>query len=585
MRLILDDSQVAGWVDDSASTLVELGVEAAIVSGDTSVAEVDRLFRADQQLQAVVVQTPRSYALLTRQQLEFKLSGRHGYGRALHARATVTQLLPVDTFALPAHLSLTQAAQRILERPESSRYSDVLVLTGLGPRVVSVSRIFESVSTIFWHAAMHDPLTGLPNRRLLDERGSALLHAEHDASRVAILYIDLDGFKSVNDTFGHRVGDEILIGFAERLRHCVRSRDVLARLGGDEFAMFLVDVNEVEALAIADRVVLTAAAPFDVHDQRLWLSATVGIAMASDVTDESELTQLDVLLRHADGAMLKAKGAGKRQVGRLDGRYGPAPFARRALILRRLNEALQTEAFTLHYQPQLDLATGNCAAVEALLRWQDRELGAVSPAEFIPILESTGHIHRIGHWVINEACAQARVWLDAGTPRTIAVNISAIQLATRTIVSEVIGAVRSHDIPADLLRVEITEGSAVTDLPRAINQLRQLRHAGIDVELDDFGTGYSSLAMLRDLPLSAVKLDKTFIDNIDTTPADALLVSGVIDTAHAFGLTVTAEGVERPAQLQRLRELGCDTAQGFLIAHPAPPGALTRSEGLYINLV
>lgn len=579
MTVFLDDPAGAGGaaLNETAPTLVELAVEVTVVAAGTPVAQVDRLFATDRALRAVVVQTSDRAGLLSREHLQFTLSGRLGYGRALHARSTVGQLLAEDSFALPGHLSLTEAAQRILDRPEPSRYQDVLVLTEDGPRVVPVSQVFEHLAMMFRHVALHDPLTGLPNRRLLDLQGSALIDDRQDPTRIAILYVDLDGFKAVNDTYGHRAGDEVLVGFAERLRTCVRPGDVVARLGGDEFAVLLIDVSEVQAQAIADRVVLTATAPFVHDDQLLYLSATVGIAMASDVTRERELTQLDVLLRHADGAMLKAKAAGKCQVGRLDGGDEAAPFARQALIRRRLQLALESGAFTLHYQPQLDLQTGDSESVEALLRWEDPELGAVSPTEFIPIAESSDQIHRLGRWVLNEACAQARAWLDEGTPRSIAVNISPIQLATRTIVAELIAALKSHQLPACLLRVEITEGSAIADLARAIDQLNQLRDAGINVDLDDFGTGYSSLAMLRHLPLAAVKIDKAFIDHIDTTPADALLVRGVIDAAHALGLTVTAEGVEREAQLQRLRELGCDTAQGFLISRPVPPLALAAS--------
>ena len=553
---------------DTTACVAEVAREVAIVSATLPAADLDRMFRVDRGLRAVIVQAGRYAVVLSREQVEFQLSGRLGYGRSLHTRSTAFDLLPEERFALPGQLSLAEAAQRILSRPEGSRYQDVLVLTESGPKVASVSHILERLSMIFRHVALHDPLTGLPNRRLLDERGTALLEASRDPARIAILYIDLDGFKLVNDTFGHRVGDEILVGFAERLSSCVRPADVVARLGGDEFAALLVDVSETQARAIAERVVLTATAPFVHETQLVHLSATVGIAMGDDVSRETELSPLDVLLRHADGAMLYAKEAGKRQVGRLDGREQTTPFARHALIRRRLLDALTDGGFSLHYQPKLDLSTGDCRSVEALLRWTDSELGSVSPAEFIPIAEATDQIHRIGRWVINEACAQARTWLDAGVPRAIAVNVSPVQLATNSIVAELINGITRHAIPPSLLRVEITEGSAVTDLPRAIGQLRELRDAGIDVDLDDFGTGYSSLAMLRDLPLAAVKIDKAFIDHIDTTASDALLVGGVIDAAHALGLTVTAEGVERPGQLSRLRELGCDTAQGYLISRP-----------------
>lgn len=559
---------------DRVACVADLATGVRLVSATTPMTEIDRVFRADRQLRSLVVQKAGIYFLLSREQVEYTLTGRLGYGRGLHARSTASQMLPEHSFALPGKMILAQAAQRILNLPEDGRLRDVLVLTDDGPRVVAVSQIFERLSADFRYAALHDSLTGLPNRRQLEERGAAFAAADTNLVGIAVLYIDLDGFKAVNDTFGHRVGDEILVGFAERLGHIVRPADVLARLGGDEFAVLLVNVDEAQALAIADRVVLGASVPFVCDGQLLHVSASVGIAMASDVAEEQELSQLNALLRHADGAMLKAKQSGKRQVARLDGRGEAAPIARNALIRRRLPEAFETRAFTMHYQPQLDLASGDCASVEALLRWTDRKLGAVSPAEFIPIMELSGDIHRIGQRVITEVCAQARLWRDAGTPRRIAVNVSPLQLAARTIVPELLAALSANNVPANLIQVEITEGAAITDLPRAIGQLRRLRDAGIGIALDDYGTGYSSLAMLRDLPLTTVKIDKTFIDNIDVSPSDALLVGGVIDTAHALGLKVTAEGVERPRQLQLLRDLGCDTAQGYLISRPVAPDDL-----------
>ena len=556
---------------DRPVTLGELAAPARMVPADTLLADIDRTFRAERQLRSIVVNEDDRYALLSREHVEYTLTGRLGYGRGLHVRSTAAHMMSENSFSLPGHLELGHAAQAILALPEESRYRDVLVLTDSGPGVVAVSQLFERLSSDFRYAALHDPLTGLANRRQLEERGSMFTPA--DLAGVAVLFIDLDGFKAVNDTFGHRAGDEVLVGFADRLRTLVRPTDVLARLGGDEFAALLVNVTEAQALSVADRVVLSAAAPFASDGHLMHLSASVGVSMADDVVDEVELSQLDALLRHADGAMIKAKQAGKRQVARLDGQ-GAAPITRNALIRRRLAAAFEAEAFVLNYQPQLDLTTGQCTAVEALLRWNDRVLGQVSPAEFIPIMELSGDIHRIGEWVIDQACAQARRWLDAGDPRSIAINVSPLQLAARTVVPQVLAALATHGVPAALLHVEITEGSEITDLPRAIGQLQALRDAGLSIALDDYGTGYSSLAMLRDLPLTTVKIDKTFIDTIEDSPQDALLVGGVIDTAHALGLRVTAEGVERTGQLQLLRAMGCDTAQGFLISRPVPAGLL-----------
>jgi diguanylate cyclase (GGDEF)-like protein len=557
--------------------LVDLADDVAVVAGSTPVSSIDRMFRRDPELHAVAVDAAQTLALLSRQQVNRELDGRLGYGRALHSRSTAVDLLPEERFVLDGHLNPIEAAQRILQRHHRHRYHDVLIVTDAGPRVLSVSRVFECVSSIYHHVALHDPLTGLPNRRLLDQQGTALVEQQSDVSQVAILYIDLDGFKAINDAFGHRVGDDILISFAERLRTCVRPDDIVARLGGDEFAALLCGTTDVQAEAIADRIVLSASAPF-VHDEHLiHLSATVGVAMASDIATETELTQLDVLLRHADGAMLKAKDAGKRRVGRLDTRRGSTPFARQSAIRRRLLVALENGDFSLHYQPKLDLVTEDLGSVEALIRWNDVELGAVSPAEFIPIAETSDDIHRIGRWVIGEACAQARAWMDAGTSRTIAINVSPKQFTTGTLVDELLDEISGAGISTAQICIEITEGSAIADLPNAISQLTRLRESGVDVDLDDFGTGYSSLEMLRQLPLSAVKVDKAFIDNLDTSRADALMIRGVIDAAHALGLRVIAEGVERATQLVLLRELGCDAAQGYFISRPVAAGELARS--------
>lgn len=561
-------------------SLVDVAGEIAVIGGTVRAAEADRIFRLDPDLQAVAVQLDDGFAMLTREHLARVLDGRLGYGRALHSRSRVRDILPRESFSLPGQLPLIEAAERILARPARSRYQHVLVLSDEGPSVVTVSQVFERMSMVYRHVALHDPLTGLPNRRLLDLTGSTLAADDHDLSRIAILYIDLDGFKAVNDSFGHRVGDDILVGFAERLRTCVRPGDIVARLGGDEFAALLLDVSEVQAAAVADRVVLTATAPFVQHDQLVCLSASVGLAMATDITHETELTQVDVLLRLADGAMLKAKGAGKRRVGRLDAGSEMVPLARQSAIRRRLRDAFVTGSLSLHYQPKLDLRTDDCSSVEALMRWNDAELGPVSPAEFIPVAENGEEIHDLGAWVIEEACAQARRWIDAGEPRVIAVNISPKQLTRGHLVEGLLSAVQRHGIPASTLQVEITEGSAIVDVPRAVAQLAALREAGISVDLDDFGTGYSSLEMLHLLPLSAVKIDKAFIDNIDVSRAEALMVRGVIDAAHALGLRVVAEGVERAGQLDVLRELGCDAAQGYLISRPLPAVDLPSSFGI-----
>lgn len=497
------------------------------------------------------------------------MTGRLGYGRALNARLRAAELLPSEGASLDPSLNLRAAAAAVLHRPEESRYEDLLVLAAEGPRIVPVSEVFEGLSEAFQRDALHDPLTGLANRRLLDEHGPTLLGTAAAAS-TAVLYVDLDDFKIINDTFGHRTGDAVLAAFSARLQACTRAGDLTARLGGDEFAVLLVDVDEPTARSIAMRFLEALEEPFVHGGHELRLTATLGLAMAGDVEGGTSAARLEYLLRHADTAMLQAKHEGKRRLGRIDPCRPATRFARQALIRRRLPHALATSGFSLHYQPLMDIATGDCGAAEALLRWEDSELGRVSPDEFIHVAEHTGEIHAIGRWVIDQACAQARKWADAGTPRAISVNISPIQLGTGTLVEDILTALRRHELPASLLNVEITETAAVSDFRSAAEQLRELIDAGIGVALDDYGTAYSSLSLLRDLPLTGLKLDKSFIDTIDSDPTSAILVAGVIAPARALGLSTTAEGVERQTQLAILKDLGCVTAQGYLISRPLP---------------
>ncbi|HEX2902633.1 MAG TPA: EAL domain-containing protein [Jatrophihabitans sp.] len=536
---------------------------------------VERLFRREPLLRGVLVAGPGPDRYLSRERLDAALSGPFGYGRSLHARATAGELAPAATLTVAAELDLPATAGHILQRPAAERYADLLVLAGSRTRVVTASAVFERLSAVFGHIALHDPLTGLPNRRLLDQRAAQLLAAGQAPAEIAILYVDLDGFKLVNDTLGHRAGDQILVEFAQRLRTCVRPADVIARLGGDEFAVLLAGVSEAQALAIAERLVLVASAGFVIEDEPVHISASVGIVTGAEARQEQGLTQLDALLRLADGAMLRAKRNGKRRVERILDRADGDSLARRALIRRGLRRALTDDrGLSLHYQSKLEMATGDASSVEALLRWSDVELGPVSPAEFIPIAEESDQIFELGRWVLDRACEQAAAWLDAGRPRIVSVNVSPVQFRDPQLAGVIARTLQLWSLPAALLRIEITESSAIIDFEASLAQLAALRRVGVEVELDDFGTGYSSLSMLRELPLTAVKIDKSFIDCVDASPADAALVRGVIEAAHALGLTVTAEGVERPQQLAVLRELGCDTAQGFLIGRPAPAGQL-----------
>ncbi|MDQ0029401.1 putative bifunctional diguanylate cyclase/phosphodiesterase [Arthrobacter bambusae] len=563
-------SPVPSLLSPLPSSIGDLGVAALVVPNTVSATDIDAMFRNDRSLRAVVIEQGESFGLLTRDHLEFQLAGRLGYGRALNTRRSASELLPPAGTTMPADLDLQSAAQAVLERPECERYQDVLVLGPTGPRVVTVSDIFAAVSAHFRHASLHDPLTGLPNRRMLEEHCPDI-SAGAGLPDVGILFIDLDDFKSVNDTYGHRVGDAVLTEFARRLARSVGHRGSLVRLGGDEFAVLLTDVDEDAACAVATGILDSLEAPFAPDGCELRISATIGLALGVDIIAEDMLAGPEVLLRHADGAMLRAKQEGKGRIGRIGPCQEPATFARQAHIRRRLSSAVDHSALTLHYQPVLDLATGEEAGVEALLRWNDREIGPVAPDEFIPLAEQTGEIRRIGAWVLEQACAQSRSWIDAGTPRHIAVNVSPVQFASGTLPSDIRTASNRHGIPAGMLEIEITEGMAIVDVPAVASQLRELIDMGVGVALDDYGSAYSSVAMLRVLPLTTLKIDKAFVRDIDSEPYTATIVRGLIQTVNAMGARVTAEGVERQEQLNILRELGCDTAQGYLIAPPMAP--------------
>ncbi|WP_159794116.1 putative bifunctional diguanylate cyclase/phosphodiesterase [Puerhibacterium puerhi] len=562
-----------GGPDQHERTIGELSTPVPQVHADDPVAAVGRTFREQPALRAVAVVGLDTPVLLTRASLERHLSGRLGYGRALLARAVVRDIVEPDGLHVEAHLPLRDVAGVLLTQREALRDDDVLVLHADGATgAASVAAIFREIGLVFQEIAMRDPLTGLPNRRMVDEHGTRLLAAGADRGRLAVLYVDLDGFKEVNDTLGHRAGDELLVAFAQRLAGCVRPQDLLGRLGGDEFAVLLTDVDEEAATAVADRVAGAAQEPFAVDEHRVQVSASVGVAVGTELSGEGTVYGvLDELLQRADAAMFRAKRAGKARVGRL-GRVEEAGVpTRRAHVRRRLHHALtHGEGLRLHYQPKLVLRTGRTDAVEALLRWTDEELGPVSPGEVIPLAEHTGQIHALGAWVLRTACAQARVWHDDGRDWAVSVNVSPVQLAEPGLTEQVLRAAAEAGIPPRLLQVEVTETAAIHDLPLAVEQLERLQAAGVAVHLDDFGVGYSSLGRLRALPVTTLKIDQSIVARVDSDEADAQLLSGVIRAAHIIGLTVVAEGVERTAQLDRLRDLGCDVAQGYLISRPRP---------------
>jgi diguanylate cyclase len=420
------------------------------------------------------------------------------------------------------------------------------------------------------HQATHDALTGLPNRVLFGDRLARALAPAAGAERpVGVMVIDLDRFKDVNDSLGHHCGDLLLSQIGPRVRGALRDVDTLARLGGDEFAVLLPGTDEAGALAVAEQVLARLHASYTVGEVAVDLEASIGVAVAPAHGCSAE----DVL-RHADTAMYQAKEAHAGITGYDPMAHGPG--AGRLLLLGELRRALnRSDELVLHYQPKLTLADGRLVGMEALLRWWHPDRGLVQPGEFIAAAENTGLIHRLNTYVLSLAVQQLRRWLDDGHPVPIAVNLSARCLHDRTLPGRIQRLLDGHDVPAALLRLEVTESAVMVDMPRALAVLRSLHELGLLLSIDDFGTGYSSMAYLKRLPVDELKIDRSFVIGMTGDHDDATIVRTAIDLGHNLGLSVVAEGVETAAHAQALTELGCDVAQGNYYTAPAPAGELT----------
>jgi diguanylate cyclase (GGDEF)-like protein len=465
-------------------------------------------------------------------------------------------------------------------QPSMSEYHYELRLVGGDDRVfVIISDIsdYKQAAEKVKYLAHHDALTGLPNRYLFHDRlRQAVAYAEREKQFLAVLFLDIDNFKHINDTIGHRAGDQLLQGIASRLLFGIRKADsisristedtehMVARLGGDEFTMLLIDTKNVQAPATAAQRILTMLSePFVIGAQEVFITASVGIAVYPlDGKD------IDTLLINADVAMYQAKNNGRNNYQYYSESMN-ALRAERFTVENKLRKALDQNEFMLFYQPQIDISTGKIIGVEALIRWLQPDLVLIKPGEFIPLAEETGLIIPIGEWVLRTACAENRAWQKEGLqPIRMTVNVSSIQFRQDNFVETVTGILHDTGLDPQYLQLELTEGTIMQDSQNTIKKLHSLQSIGIQTAIDDFGTGYSSLSYLKRFPLSTLKIDYSFVRDIVTSLTDRAIVNAIISLAHNFNLKVVAEGVEKRKQLSFLRDCGCEGAQGYLICPP-----------------
>jgi diguanylate cyclase (GGDEF)-like protein/PAS domain S-box-containing protein len=417
------------------------------------------------------------------------------------------------------------------------------------------------------HLAQFDALTGLPNRTLVQDRlAQTIAQARRQARQVAVLFVDLDRFKLVNDTLGHFVGDLLIAEVARRLLACVRPGDTVGRISGDEFAVVLADLAHADDAALVAQKMLDALArAYQLAGSETFISASIGIAVyPGDGADAQDL------LRNADMAMYRAKESTRNAYCFFTPEMNQRASARMQLN-NDLRHAIERREFVLHYQPKVDLVSGRMQGMEALLRWNHPTRGLVAPLEFVPALEESGLILPVGEWVLEEACAQIGRWRAEGlAPVPVAINLSAKQFRRRDLDAVISRALAAAGVPSTLLELEITESCLMEDPEQAVRLLDSLRRAGVRISVDDFGTGYSSLSYLTRLPLSALKIDRSFVRDAVSSPQAASIVRAVIDMAHNLRFTVIAEGVETEQQVAFLRQHACDQAQGFLYGRPGP---------------
>jgi diguanylate cyclase (GGDEF)-like protein len=439
--------------------------------------------------------------------------------------------------------------------------------------IISGARQRQQVEEKIRYQALHDLLTGLPNRlqfnSLLDQ---AIKQAQQEQTTLAVMFLDLDRFKIINDTLGHTLGDELLQSVAQRLRTSLRMGDTIARWGGDEFTILLPNTNSREEIGqISARILQTLEESFFLYGHELYVNASIGIAMLDQNSPNAE-----TLIQHADVALYYAKDKGRNNYQF----YQTSLNTKTPELLsleKSLRHALERKEFILYYQPKVNIATGEIAGMEALLRWHHPEMGIVAPNIFIPLAEASGLIVTIGEWVLQEACSQNKAWQDAGFPHiTVAVNLSPKQFRQPQLVEILARILQATGLESQYLELEITETTAIEDLEFTTTVLQKLKDMGLPLAIDDFGTGYSSLSRLQTLPFNNLKIDRSFIKELTTDDRVAHIIKAIVDLGRSLGLRLIAEGVEKSEELEFLKMIHCDDVQGYLFYRPLSPQQATE---------
>ena len=459
---------------------------------------------------------------------------------------------------------------------QSGLFVGTPVMVAIGAMVGWLREIHEQIHKQvdqLEHQALHDPLTGLPNRLLLSDRlAQALARARRRKESMAMLFMDLDNFKVVNDSLGHEVGDGLLKAVARRLRTQLRPEDTIARLGGDEFAVLLEGVASLsDATEVAERIAQILRAPFPLLEgQEKVVTSSMGISLSTPEAPSGEDEQENLLLRNADTAMYRAKVNGKARYEVFD-KSMHSQALERLKLESDLRRALEKGELRLYYQPKVRLKTGEVFAMEALVRWEHPEQGLILPSQIIPLAEETGLILPLGQWVLRESCRQTRRWHDQFpdiSPLGVCVNLSAKEFEHHDLVEDVARNLHETELDPSTLTVEITESILMEDVPRTVAVLEEVKSLVVKLGVDDFGTGYSSLSYLKRFPIDCLKIDRSIIEGLGQDSTDEAVATAAIVLAHAFGAQVTAEGIMTSEQLGRLRALGCDAGQGFYFCEP-----------------